>query len=196
MSVLKKSRSNEREVQQRLERAYDKYGLVLLLGAGVSGGSGLPRWSELVRRIMTNDQVFGEALGSTKYDALTTSRYRLETIVRMAELKVNQDYADRSVAKSAFSSIIRESLYGGPDFKDWWRKDRDSAIDINADNAREFADFISKNQSLKAVYDLCVMFGDTQGEKQSKRSKRNPNIHAVINFNLDLFYHPTTRPRI
>lgn len=143
----------------------------------------MPTWKGLVERIMMHHQVFGPAIGASKYTELAETGYRLETIARMAEIKVIKDHGgDRAAAAAAFASIIRECLYSGTEFAAWWREKRQSAIDISSTNAQLFSEFIATtNKTLRAVYDLCVL----RGGPNTSNLCINNNVHAVVNFNFD-----------
>jgi hypothetical protein len=161
----------QEDVISDLKAVYKHHGLVLLLGAGASVPSGLPNWKTLAERILTHDDVFGQADGSSIFNSLTHEKYRLETIIGMAEDKILADHInDRSKAQQSFTSIVRECLYSG--FKYW-------NTDINPVNAESFATFVeTSNTTLRSIYNLAVTWS-------KDASHRNTNVHAIVNFNLD-----------
>ena len=163
----------QEEISIDLKNAYKDHGLVLLLGAGASVGSGLPNWRDLAKRVLTHDRVFEQEPGTRKFERLLDADYRLETIIGMAEDKVLADHSeDRVKAQRSFTSIVRECLYSGFEY---WDKD------ISQENVRQFSLFIdTTNQTLRSVYDLAVVWN-----QDGRISSRNMNVHAIVNFNLD-----------
>jgi hypothetical protein len=153
----------------RLEEAYRDRGLVLALGAGVSLGSGLPSWIDLLKRIAT------ACLGADEarlVDTLRAEGFSLPAIAGMLR--------DRCRAPQEFAEVVRSELY-----RDFPREL------VRADDPLPFVEYIhTKNDTLRAVAAMCAV---PDPERESYR--RNPLIHAVLNFNLDAVLRAYVRAR-
>src|SRR5262249_51363376 len=92
------------DVWRRLRQPYEGRGMVLALGAGVSAGSGLPQWTDLLRflarRYLTHPRI--------SFDDLV--RYCDENPTMIAGM-VRQRFS----SQRAFGEAVRQALYStGP----------------------------------------------------------------------------------
>ena len=142
---------------KRFINNYKERGLVLFLGAGVSKDSGVPSWLELIRDMMT---ALDETGGVDTFLTLHKKGYSLPAIT---------EFIQQTVDKQRFIATLRNCLYQKFPFKG-----RKMDEDIGA--ARGFLDHTEKsNPTLAAVAKLLA----------SDELAANPNIHSVVNFNLD-----------
>jgi hypothetical protein len=150
---------------ERLKKTYVEQGLVLALGAGVSTGAGLPGWRELLQRI--GRVCLGEDGPEIVCD-LMTEGFSLPAIAGMLKASCREG--------TDFPDIVRDVLYGNFPFY---------PNGVNEGNSQSIVDHIQKseNQTLNAVASLCAV-RDKRYDKQ-KFYVRNPNVHAIMNFNID-----------
>lgn len=144
-----------------LNTTYEKKGLVLALGAGVSKCSDIPGWEELLARLVAKCLPEGN---ENKYNDLRRHGLSLEIIASIVE--------EHCQDRDAFVERVRDALYQDyPYYK----------IPITKSNRRRIAGYIRKNnQTLRAVGSLCVI------RNPGKTScRRNPHIHAIVSLNLD-----------
>ncbi|MGK5114449.1 SIR2 family protein [Geodermatophilus sp. CPCC 205506] len=144
-----------------LKETYVKHGIVVVLGAGVSVGSGLPTWSGLLERIA--DRVEDEG-GTDFVRELQSCHVPLQVIASVLE--------ERCGDREEFVAIVREALYSefpffpGP---------------INHDVRAELVQHVQLNNvTLQAVASLCAM-----RDSEHARYSPNPQVHAVVTSNLD-----------
>lgn len=149
----------------RLRASYSRDGLVLVLGAGVSVGSGFPTWGELLTRVATAD-VKGDDAGLV--DELRRNEVPLTIIASILQR--------HSGGKAEFVHKVRHALYRDfPFFPDG----------VTKRNRRQLIDHVRKaNPTLRAVASLCARRAD--GERTYSP---NPRIRAIVNFNLDAVLH-------
>jgi hypothetical protein len=146
---------------EQLKTHYAEDGLALFLGAGVSIGSGIPTWPNLICRLMDSLPATG---GKATFDLLRTEGFSLPAITEFIERKVHNE--------KKFVDTLRECLYR--DFPA-----RGVLRTGSEEGARSIVDHITKdNSTLDAVYNLSVQ-DSTEGLKAS------PKIHGIVNFNLD-----------
>jgi SIR2-like domain len=162
---------SQNETLDELEERYQKGGLVLALGAGVSKDCKLPTWPELLSRLAARN--FGEG-GVSLCRQLTDDGYSFPAIASMLEAK--------SPSSSDFSELIRQELY---------REFRFFPDGITEENRQDFIQFVNDNNpTLRAVASLLARRND--GEPAYVP---NPFIHAVVNFNLDAVLQAYVRAR-
>jgi hypothetical protein len=157
-------------IWEQLDKVYKTSGIVLALGAGVSVGSGLPNWVELLRRIAVN--CIGRD-GRKLVDDLRQKGFGYPAIAGMLKTQCTE---------SNFADLVRETLYSDfpqdfrtVDWRDWERP----------------VEYVKKkNLTLRAIAALCAI--TTESPKQFNR---NPRIHAVINFNIDAVFRNYVRAR-
>lgn len=143
----------------KLRDDYKRNGLVLVLGAGVSVGSSIPGWPELLQRTITE---------------------HLDDDLQVADLIAH------GLTLPAIASLIRESL-PNPDtfiehirdvlYHDFLRKDPGGT---GKSDRRKYVRFTrNHNPTLTAVAALCAV------RNEAGRYDPNPRIHGVVSFNLD-----------
>lgn len=154
----------------KLKKRYEKNGLVLALGAGVSVGCKLPTWKELLKRLAARS--FGEE-GESLCQQLIDSGYTFPAIASILEAK--------SHSVSDFSELIRKELYRNfPFFPNGM-----------AEHREEFIQFVKENNpTLRAVASFCTRWNDQKGTYTA-----NPFVHAIVNFNLDAVLQTYVRAR-
>jgi hypothetical protein len=146
----------------QLEETYQKKGLVLALGAGVSVGCGLPNWEGLLKRLM--ERCFGEE-GLSLYQQLKDSDYTLPAIAGVIENACLEQGIEHS-------ELVRQELYKDfPFFPDG----------VDKGNRGQFIRYIRGcNPTLRAVASWCA-----QRDEGKRTYSPNPLIHAVVSFNVD-----------
>ena len=157
--------SFEEVICQKLKATYLTEGLVLVLGAGVSKGAGLPDWRELLKRI--GRECLGDD-GPEMVCDLMKEGLSLLSIGGMLKASCPKD--------RTFSDIVRQQLYAEFRFysKDGHKHDPASLVDHVQNN---------ENQTLNAVTSLCAV-RDKRYDK-AHFYVPNPKVHAIINFNID-----------
>jgi len=155
-----------------LEKTYDKRGLVIALGAGVSVGCGLPNWEELLKKLAF--KCFGDRGGSL-FEDLKADGYNLPAIAGII----------RAQDPDRFPADVREALYSHDEFKEYYPNG------VTKSNRRSFISFIHRcNPTLRAIAAMCAK------KKQGKETYTiNPRIHALINFNVDALLQAYTYAR-
>ena len=143
-----------------LKGSYARHGLVLVLGAGVSVGSGLPAWDELLARVAADAGVGP--------DAGLVEELRQGGVSLPGIASVLQQYG----GTDKFREGIRRALYRDfPFFPNG----------ISKSNRGELVKHVrDKNSTLRAVASLCA-----QRAEGEQRFSPNPRIRAVVSFNLD-----------
>jgi hypothetical protein len=144
-----------------LHKEYGERGLVLVLGAGVSIGCGLPSWRELLRRLAIRSF---PPNGAALFDELSHAGFGFPAIAGILENQWD--------SREDFSRIIQQELYRGFPF---------FPTGVNPENRAEFLQYVQeRNPTLRAVAALCAETDDRTGA-----FVRNPRIHSVLNTNLD-----------
>lgn len=142
----------------QFQQDYTRNGMALVLGAGVSVGSGLPGWPALLQRVIT------ATLGD--------------------ELQV-ADLLAHGLTLPAIASLIRESLPDPDAFVEHIRAALYQDFPFypegtSKSNRRAYVRFTQeRNPTLRAVAALCAV------RNARGRHDPNPRIHAVVTFNLD-----------
>lgn len=145
----------------RLQSEYQKRGIALAVGSGISVSSELPDWEELLRRL--TDSIADQNIN---FDSLRKIGLSLPVIAALLE---------EGCAKSGgFASRVRDQLYRDfPFYGDGVTKQNHGGF---VNHVREH------NPTLHAVATLCARNID------SRVFEPNPRLHAVINFNLDSLF--------
>ena len=144
----------------RLKQSYRHHGLVLVLGAGVSKGSGLPMWNELLSRVAAD--LPGDE-PSLNVDELWANHVPLPVIASVLE--------GRCGSRPEFVERVRDALYH--DFPYFQRRYNVAHRDRLVDHV------LKKNPTLRAVAAMCAT-RDTPAE-----FSRNPHVRSIVTFNLD-----------
>jgi hypothetical protein len=157
------------DVWDEAVKVYAERGFVLVLGAGVSLGSGLPTWPELIRRLGERCIGTGSAELIAELEKIGYSYPAIAGIIR-----------SKSDSDTTFLELVREELYRNfPFFR---------GILVLQEN--EFVDFVKQgNTTLRAVSAICAARSSNAGFVP------NPRIHAVVNFNLDAVLREFTESR-
>ena len=144
---------------QLLNQTYREAGIVPVLGAGVSRDSHLPNWYELLQRV---EQIIAPSGESQLVASLRHQGFSLPAIAGMLRAL--------SPEGQVFAEIVREELYRT--FPQELRR---------SDDLGGLVKFVqATNLTLKAVAALCVI--PTGSEPPFRK---NPLIHAIVNFNMD-----------
>jgi hypothetical protein len=147
---------------QQLQDIYQKRGIALALGAGVSFDSKLPNWIGLLERI--GSKCLGVD-GDKTVARLMAEGFSLPAIASMLRLRCPSDIK--------FSDLVRDALY--QKFEPYKQRNV-SGVDL--EKLVEVA--CSKNYTLRAVAALCARW-----DENTASFFRNDKIHAIVNFNLD-----------
>jgi hypothetical protein len=165
---------------EELRRAYEKEGLVLVLGAGVSTSSNIPSWPGLLRRLVKGTIGGGD---DNLFDEMRTKGISLPTIASILE----QGCTDRT----EFIERVREAMYRsfclfGADI-DMRRPDFQHELvrDVCEKNK-------NPNLTLRAVASLCVISED---ESEQIYEDNIEHIRAIVMFNLDNLLQRYVRAR-
>jgi len=153
-----------------LNRAYKENGIVPVLGAGVSARSGLPEWTELLRRVGEHCGTEGAALVT----AACQEGFSLPAVAAMLRVRCPEG--------QDFTELVRRELY---------RKLPDEIRKAERKTARSVAAKVAcvqeQNLTLRAVAALCAIATGKRPPftEENPRFKSNPLIHAVVTFNVD-----------
>jgi hypothetical protein len=146
----------------QLQDIYQKKGIVLALGAGVSLDSKLPNWIGLLKRL--GSKCLGVD-GDKAVAQLIAEGFSLPAIANMLRLRCPSD--------TKFSDLVRAALY--QDFEPYKQRNVGSVL-----LGKLLEEACSENYTLRAVAALCVRW-----DKNMASFLRNDKIHAIVNFNLD-----------
>ena len=144
----------------QLNRVYANDGIVPVLGAGVSARSGLPEWTELLRRVGAQCGPDGAALVS----ALCDEGFSLPAIAAMLRATCQADLD--------FVEIVRRELYR--DLPDEIRLAERANVDAKVACVQK------QNPTLSAVAALCAIATGSRPPFVC-----NPRVHAIVTFNVD-----------
>jgi len=143
---------------ERIGEVYRERGVVLAIGAGVSSGSGIPTWTALLERVA--EEVCGEA-GPRLVSRLREVGLSLPAIAAVLEREAE--------GETEFREVVRRALY------------RD--LPVKGSGERELLEHtLEANTTLNAVAAFCAV-PDEEGA-----FRRNPRVHAIVNFNLDALF--------
>lgn len=160
-----------REVRGQLRSSYLRSGLVLVVGAGLSAGTKLPLWPEVLRRLA--GQCFGKRLGSKVFRTLVSQGYSLPAIASILE--------SSSPSPQIFTHWLRDELYRGFPFY---------GVVLNDDNKSDFVRYVGQNATLRACAAFCV-----RRAPGLEGFVRNAHVQAVVNFNFDAIFREYVRLR-
>ena len=202
---------SEEEKLFRLKRRYKREGLVLALGAGVSLGSNLPSWFELVQNL-AKDSI---AKGDSDY-VKALEQWSLPVIASVLEQNCSEEQKDIE-PRVEFVERVRKELYRKfyealyPDFHKALYLDAHEQLDSPLgpvmdvegtseerkkaeENRRKLVRHISdNNKTLRAVAALCTV---QYADKEKPLYKANVGrIRAIVTFNLDHLLQEYTRAR-
>jgi hypothetical protein len=160
-----------------LTAIYKESGIVLAFGSGVSLGSGLPSWLDLLKWLA--DEHIGSG-GSDTVEKLRAQGFTLPAIASMirAQMKSTHDFPD----------LVRKQLYKNFEpYKELEKLKCDgNTIDRELERvvySKLVKDVQEKNDTLRAVSALCAKWSD--GERLYVS---NPKIHGIVNFNVDAIF--------
>jgi hypothetical protein len=165
---------------KELRRTYDKEGIVLVLGAGVSTGSDIPNWPKLLGRLVKDS--IGSDDGSL-FDEMRTKGMSLPTIASILE----QGCSNRM----EFIERVREALY-----RTFCLFGADIDMASPSNQQKLVRDVCEKNKNpnptLRAVAGLCVVLAD---ESKQTYKDNTEHVRAVVTFNLDSLLQRYVRAR-
>lgn len=165
--MAKKKLRDGYEVPPEVMQAYSGNHLALGLGAGVSQGSKLPPWDELVRRVAGSI----EGVGRSAANALLEDGFDPIAVATYLRTRVTRN--------EVFAENVRNALYR--DFK---------LPPASKHNHRSFASAIRKaNPTLHAVGTMC---GIAEG---NDKFAPNRKIRAILTLNVDCLLEEYTRAR-
>lgn len=142
-----------------LEESYRTRGLVLVLGAGVSVGCGLPPWPDLLQRVLTDDLADDIDVRDLQAHGLS-----LPAIASLIE--------ERMPDRKTFVERMRAALYREFPFY---------PEGIGKSNRRGYVRHIREtNPTLQSIAALCAL-----RDPGRRTYSPNPRIHALVTFNLD-----------
>ncbi len=150
---------------QQLEKAYQREGVVIVLGAGVSIGSNLPNWEQLIIGIA--QKCLGDK-GASVVKELRQHDYSLPAIASVIERRFRQQGT-----QAQFLEYVREVLYAGlpPEL---YRQMMDE------DRKKQFVEWIQEtNPTLRSVASFSAL------KNQTASFQANPLVYGIITFNLD-----------
>lgn len=153
---------------EMLTKQYRQGGVALVLGAGVSTGSNIPDWGELIRRVA--DARWGPT-GRNIVDDLLAAGMTLPTITGI--LAAERRDVD-------FPKLLRAALYRDFPFK--------QILNSAAERKRLVSLVHRTNSTLRAVAAFCAA-------KRDEAFIANPAVHAVITSNVDAVLRTYVRAR-
>jgi hypothetical protein len=146
---------------KKLGEIYAQDGIFLALGAGVSVGSQLPNWHDLLQRLAS---VYLDKGDNKLFEELKNHGFSLPVIASLLE--------ERSSDRNEFIERVREMLYRDlPYFPDG----------VTKSNRRRFVQYIQDtNPTLHSIASLCAIPRDNR-----RTYEPNKRIQAIVTFNLD-----------
>jgi len=142
---------------QMLQRRYNKRGIALVIGAGVSSGCNLPDWAGLLRGMAR--LIFGNE--NTVFEDLSGAGWSLPSVASLLDMR------RRNVE---FRGLIRDALYEHFPFR---------SPAVTEEQKRKLVDYVNQhNDTMRAVASLCAI-------KEGVKIIPNQRIAALVNFNLD-----------
>ena len=146
---------------KKLGETYAQDGIVLALGAGISVGSHLPSWRDLLQRLVSIHLDTGV---SNLFADLQNNGLSLPAIASLLE--------ENSSGRSEFIVRVRESLYRDfPYFPEG----------VTKSNRRRFVQYIQEtNPTLRSIASLCAI-----PNENGRSYEANKRIHGIVTFNLD-----------
>jgi len=154
-----------------LSEVYSATGIVPVLGAGLSVGSNLPDWSELLRRVARR---CGHDVSSQLVDDLVRAGYGLPAVAGMLRAMCT--------SRAEFTNFVREELY---------RDFRRAFAGAPVPPPDHLVTFVrSHNRTLSSVAALCAV------ESHDGRTfHRNRKVKAIVNFNVDAVFREYVQAR-
>lgn len=145
----------------KLAESYQKSGVVLVLGAGVSEGVGVPTWGRLLERLANGVAASGRHV---EYGELIRHGLTYPIIASLFE--------EYSGSRKDFVEHVRKALYETfPFFPEG----------VSKKNRREFVRYVKENNlSLHAVGTFCAV-----PREGTDRYEPNPLVGGIVTFNLD-----------
>ncbi len=144
----------------KLRDTYRKHGIFLALGAGVSIGSQLPNWRDLLKRLVSNQIDNGNNNLFNDFENWLS----LPAIASLLER--------HSLNRNEFIEQARKALYQNFPYY---------PIGITKNNRRRFVNSIQEtNSTLQSVASLCAV-----RQPNSRTYMANKRIQAIVTFNLD-----------
>jgi hypothetical protein len=154
----------------RLRRIYMKHGIVLVLGAGVSIGSDLPSWNELLESVADGME------GGDNEDLFRDLRSGGTPLPVIASI-----LQERCLTRTEFVKRVRGALYRDFPF---------FPAGITEANREELIQHVRvKNPTLRTIASLCAR------EIGDRTYTTNPLVRAVVTFNLDAVLQEYVRAR-
>ena len=144
-----------------IEETYREKGLVLVLGAGVSLGCGLPSWEDILKKLAA--RCF-EGEGQVLFNQLRELGYGLPAIAGMIQ--------NSSPIDQRYPELVRHTLYEAfPFFQ----------RGIDKENRAEFLEYVQTcNSTMRAVASLCAW-----KSPDDKKYSINPLVHGIVTLNVD-----------
>jgi len=152
--------------RKRLIEQYRKDGLVLFLGAGVSRGSGIPNWPELADTLLLKSGVESADLNTVKK--------ALPSYITQFELAGQLLGTRRRLVEEIYRGLY-ERMKCRPQLMEIPRKYEEQKGWHGWGNVLKV---LQANKTLKAVGELLII-------NDGAKTRRNPQIHAVLTFNAD-----------
>jgi hypothetical protein len=161
----------------QLKKIYAREGIVLVLGAGVSVGSGIPTWTNLLKKMVTkefnNDEKMFNRLRKRDMSlpaiaSLLQERYR-------SRKKLVEETRDVLYADFPFYRIGTDKENRGK----FLRYIHEGIWDDGKGNVTK----IEPNTTLRAVGAFCTAWKEP--EKGESGYQRNPTVHALVTLNTD-----------
>ncbi len=162
---------------RQLQGVYEQDGIVLVLGAGVSVGSGIPSWTNLLKKMVTKEFDNDEKM----FNRLRKRDMSLPAIANLLQ--------ERYHSRKKFVEATRDALYANFPFY---------RIGTGKENRGKFLRYIHEgiwedgkgnvtkiepNTTLRAVGAFCTAWKEP--ERDESGYQRNPNVHAAVTLNMD-----------
>lgn len=171
-----------------LECSYECEGLVLVLGAGVSYGSRLPSWEDLLRGLA--ERILGPEDGPVLFDGLKDRGHRFPTIAGMIEQHWREDRRAQAAQDGTsilrgnlqreYAEIVREELYAR------LRAELAAEEYCGLSQQQALVEHTRRhNPTLTAVAALCVQRTRATGATDVGHYQPNRRIYAVLTLNVD-----------
>lgn len=153
--------------EERLLKQYRKDGLVLFLGAGVSCGSGIPSWTELIKRLLPKARI------EIDYEVV---KLAFPSLVSQFDLAAHHLDSPLQYTRELYDCLYRDLKKEFRDLLSATPKKSDDEATWQRWN--EVVAELQRNGTLKAVGELLII-------EEGQKLRRNPQILAVLTTNAD-----------
>ncbi len=142
---------------ERLRLQYERDGLVLFLGAGVSKPSGIPEWRTLIDAMLRTLGIRPTSESVSSFSRLLEEKAGLSLLSQFDLVSHQCQGPDRS---AKFVDLLRDHLYGDPGFAELRRLMNEIPVENEKKKSHDWLPLLAelrKNTTLTAVGDLLLV---------------------------------------